>query len=611
MEGLGFSAKDDVTSDLRPARMKKNITDLASIKRVLNDTMNPFTVTEKNALYSLSSGKAVSENTEVFLTSVEAIGERKRNQFVDECCADPNRFEARIEREKLSTFANEGATKKTKNGSKEVHMKMERNIFARLLHMALERKVDMAEVMKYPLTPVPLALCQIDGSMRSTSKSQLMKHLKKRINSTSPAHIDVKIVDGFFFLHQLREIPATFGRLANFILRQLCHFGPARTDLVFDRFFSPSIKDLERTGRNAGQDINKLLFNISGPQMVVPSNFRAALRNSNFKESLVSFLVDYWSSDDVAYLFEDKVLYVTEGDRCFSFRSVDGRTVKLEENDLMNHFEEADHRMFHHVNSIITPANVVIRAQDSDIGVIALGVFHCLQNDLNLWIEVGLFTDNTLEYINVNELYMFLGRKLCQALPAFYIFTGSDYTAAFHGRGKIRPFKLLETGDEFQEAFASIGSSETVPESMVQVIEKFVCQMYGKAKLISVDEARLQMFVSKYKVNEGKPLKWQKLKNMDSSSWPPCLSVLRQKIKRTNLAANILQCSHSSLHSSYPPLDNGWQIEEDMLSLKWFEGEVMPSNLEDFTAPFDESEDSDDFSGDESGDSDTEEEDMD
>ena len=79
---------------------------------------------------------------------------------------------------------------------------MERNIFARLLHMALERKVDMGEVLKYPLTPVPLALGQIDGTMRSTAKNKLMNNLKNRLESTPPNHIDVKVVDGFFFLHQ-------------------------------------------------------------------------------------------------------------------------------------------------------------------------------------------------------------------------------------------------------------------------------------------------------------------------------------------------------------------------------------------------------------------------
>ena len=294
--------------------------------------------------------------------------------------------------------------------------------------------------------------------------------------------------------------------------------------------------------------------------------FREALRNCNFKGSLVRFLVDYWSSDDVADLFEDKVLYVTD-DRCFSFRSVEGRTVKQEENDLLNHFEEDDHRIFHHVNSIVTPANVVIRTRDSDLIVIALGVYHNLQNNLNLLLEIGSFTDNTLEYVNVNELYMLLESKLWQALPALHIFTGSDYTAAFYGKGKLRPLKKLEKSDEFLEAFASLGSSEIVLESVIRVIEKFVCQMYEKPKLTSVDEARLEFYASKYKVKEWKPLKWKMLKNMDSSAWPPSMTVLREKIKRTNLVGNILLCSHGPSHSSYSLLNNGWQLDGDLLSL--------------------------------------------
>ena len=46
--------------------------------------------------------------------------------------------------------------------------------------------------------------------------------------------------------------------------------------------------------------------------------------------------------------------------------------------------------MFFHVNSIPTTANVVIR-DDSDVLVIALGIFDKLRNKLNLWLEIGLF----------------------------------------------------------------------------------------------------------------------------------------------------------------------------------------------------------------------------
>ena len=135
--------------------------------------------------------------------SSSVTGEQRTDEFIDECCADPERFENKITQEKThSTFANEGVTKKSMKDNKEVHLKMERNIFARLLHMALDRKVDMGEVLKYPLTAVPLALGQIDGTMRSTAKNKLMNNLKNRLKSTSPTHMMLdSSMASFFFIN--------------------------------------------------------------------------------------------------------------------------------------------------------------------------------------------------------------------------------------------------------------------------------------------------------------------------------------------------------------------------------------------------------------------------
>ena len=286
----------------------------------------------------------------------------------------------------------------------------------------------------------------------------------------------------------------------------------------------------------------------------------------------------------------------------------------MQEDHLTNQFEEADHRMFHHVKSISPPANVVIRACDSDLLIIALGIFDKL-HDLNLWLEVGQFTNNTLEYIRVNQLYDTLGESVCSALPAFHIFTGSDYTAAFSGRGKLVPSKKLFKNEEFLNAFSSLGSSQAVSCTTIKTIEKFVCHMYGKPNLTSVDEARLEYFSTKYKIKPGKPLKFSELKNMDSSSWLPCYAELYQKILRTNLAANILKSSHMQSHSFFPPLLNGWFREGEYFYPKWFEGEMAPPTLDTFTTPFevesDNSDDADDDnpeSGHRSSDSESEEE---
>ena len=75
-----------------------------------------------------------------------------------------------------------------------------------------------------------------------------------------------------------------------------------------------------------------------------------------------------------------------------------------------------------------------------------------------------------------------------------------------------------EKSEEFQNAFASPGSSKFVEEPIVKCLEKFVCYMYSKPKLNSVDEARLELFADKYKQKPGKPLSLYSLGNIDSTS---------------------------------------------------------------------------------------------
>ena len=274
MDRLGLNKKDDVSSDLKPAQIKKNCNDIISIKEVIVDTLNPFSyndILDSSLLYNIASGKAASPLTTEFLLNMTLNSDVKRDNFINECFENPARFEERICREKLHTFAKEGAITMRKQSNKEVQFKMERNMFAKILHIALERKVDMGELLKYPLTPIPLSLCHLDGTVRSTKKSKFSKELKERMKSADPTHVDALIVDGFFFLHLICEVPSTFGRLSTLVFIQLCRLKAPRIDLVFDRMFAPSMKDSERQKRAGGNDIRST-FKITGPLMTVPSN---------------------------------------------------------------------------------------------------------------------------------------------------------------------------------------------------------------------------------------------------------------------------------------------------------------------------------------------------
>ena len=120
--------------------------------------------------------------------------------------------------------------------------------------------------------------------------------------------------------------------------------------------------------------------------------------------------------------------------------------------------EEADLSRYH-LKSISAPNTVVLRTADTDILVIVLVCFSSLDQEVNTWLEVGLYTKNTLRYKSVNQfqLSMKMGDVFCRSLPAYHAFTGCDYTAAFSRKGKVQPFKLLEKNRNIQDLFGELG----------------------------------------------------------------------------------------------------------------------------------------------------------
>ena len=96
--------------------------------------------------------------------------------------------------------------------------------------------------------------------------------------------------------------------------------------------------------------------------------------------------------------------------------------------------------------------------------VIALGCLEHIPESINLWLEVGLYAKNSLRYIDVRKLFNKLGKDLCRALPAFHVFAGSDYTAAFSRKGKIRPLKTHEEDKTAQTVFGDMRFSDDIQE---------------------------------------------------------------------------------------------------------------------------------------------------
>ena len=75
-----------------------------------------------------------------------------------------------------------------------------------------------------------------------------------------------------------------------------------------------------------------------------------------------------------------------------------------------------------------------------------------------------------------------------KSLVGIHSCTGCDTVSSFNGRGKVKPLKLMVKHVEYIEAFAELGTSYRVSESLLEVLDKFVCHVYGsKVMLINQD----------------------------------------------------------------------------------------------------------------------------
>lgn len=107
----------------------------------------------------------------------------------------------------------------TKTNGKIEEIRFDRELTGRILALSLENKIDLMSVLSFPLTPIPLSLGHIDGSINKTDKSSLFKLLEKEVDSNPPDQVDYTIIDGFFLLHLIGETPQTFGKLAGHVLK--------------------------------------------------------------------------------------------------------------------------------------------------------------------------------------------------------------------------------------------------------------------------------------------------------------------------------------------------------------------------------------------------------
>ncbi|CAB4008051.1 Hypothetical predicted protein [Paramuricea clavata] len=412
--------------------------------------INPFEYEEEELLH-ITSGTVATEEVEKDLQSAYDRGEAALIAICKE------RLQTRevdlltsMKKLKLKTFTSMSKTTKSKVHGKEVSLKADRNLLARLVVIGRIRKVDLQELLSYSLGPVPLALCTSLGCLVKTNKAKMPHSLESQPEKA------------------IVEIP----RGGIYVVDAMATIQKVDVKKLPDTYRDQSIKNAERAKRAVG---GSQVIRVYGQE--IPLQWKKFLSCGKNKEALLQYLYDTWKTVNMCDVHGVKVYYA-HGSKCDIFYAIPGNTadqiVEVHEVlELNSTQEEADTRLYLHVTyAANTCSDVIIVSPDIDVLVIGVSLQPLIA--AHLYFHTGKGAD--LRTIDIKAIQESIGDDARQSFIGLHCFTGCESVSAFYGRGKTKAFNLLLNDKNLCSAFEDLGERFDLLPEMVVLLDKFVCK---------------------------------------------------------------------------------------------------------------------------------------
>ena len=558
----------------QPAFMKRDEAhQQAIVHHIQNNMTDPFNVLTHPAqvLIIISSGMHAPKEVQDSLLASVSDGSRRAEDFVNACLSKQGdgSFYNPIKKSAVKTFTDMHAKTKvsSQSKSKAVHMSSEL-VFRRALVLSGSRPdANLDMVLPKPVTSVPTSLFHEDGSMRKNTKADLIHCLEKSVPVETVLPCGERR-DRVYIRDAMSIIQATSGDRFNtfddlgehYLNQLLLGFHTADTVVdVFDRYDVPdSIKSAERYRRQSRLQAENL-YHVIGGRTIPP--WRKFLNVSQNKAALEAFLSDFITTH--APLHQELInqpecmVYLTGGfenpeeTRCISAAG------PVTDHQLFCMHEEADTRMIFQATQLNdrfimkgVQGEVIIRAQDTDVLVLAIHYFPKMSNITKLWLETGHVTStaDAHRFIPVHEICDKYGSIFCDILPAVHAVTGCDSTSGLYSIGKKSLVKIiLEKGASHFADMSELGGSD---EGLaLKAARKLMSSLYdpkGREKQHhwSLNSLRVRL---------------AKIKSVSLAKLPPSESSFKEHVKRASWQTKIWMNSHQPRHSFGSPVGSGWE----------------------------------------------------
>ncbi len=99
--------------------------------------------------------------------------------------------------------------------------------------------------------------------------------------------------------------------------------------------------------------------------------------------------------------------------------------------------------------------NTAVRTNGTDVLIIFANHVRQMKQKPNVWLDVGLSSNNTRRFFNVTKL---AECDITEGLPSLHACTGCDVTAAFINKGNVKPLELSRKHRLFQDTFSKSGN---------------------------------------------------------------------------------------------------------------------------------------------------------
>ena len=436
------------------------------------------------------------------MLGVPKRGEKLYEEFTSRFEKDNNnklRFWDPIKKQDWHDFSTSNLKTKVKNkNGKVVEVAVQRDVLGLLLAKSQEfdAAIHMEKALKFPLSPVPLALAHADGERRKTNKSSLYDHAlassQSNVVSSSECGKKAYVLDLAAQLRCMVKVPDTFEKLAMKIWDDI----PRDYGTIYigcDTYRDVSIKAPERKLRGESQ---KLL--LRSDQIRTPPDFQQFLCNGDNKERLFELIEGTWIRRKE--IMEDREVYFARGEICTRITNEGADDVF----SLQTNHEEADTKIAyltqHALDNIEELDHVCVRSSsgDIDITIILVGVFgNCATK---IFIDNGTGKNRKNIRIDCSKLT----NKQLAALVAFHAMSGNDFVSSFMRKSK-KTWNIVLKDEELIDFFCQLGVGD-LTEEMHEKAEMFVCRIYGHKKIKKVNELRSVMFWAKLRKN-GKVLR--------------------------------------------------------------------------------------------------------